>query len=101
MFLQYIYIGEKTYEFLIPQMSLPVFFSNGYIFAQKRPPFQPSIFLFRYTGETETDTKAVEKHFNSVLEDQKQDYLDFLFDRDVVAWFDCWHLCNNIWLFVG
>mgnify|MGYP002803531317 CR=1 FL=1 len=26
---------------------------------------------------------AVEKHFNSVLEDQKQDYLDFLFDRDV------------------
>ena len=27
--------------------------------------------------------EAVEKHFNSVVEDQKQDYLDFLFDRDV------------------
>jgi hypothetical protein len=31
----------------------------------------------------ERSPEAVEKHFNSVVEDQKQDFLDFLFDRDV------------------
>lgn len=42
--------------------------------------------MLEHTQDPSLITKArtaVEKHFNSVVEDQKQDFLDFLFDRDV------------------